>query len=216
MPALGEMDAAERRRLGRTGGALLIIGSLAAVPAGLALEPSPQATDHLVSLAGILVGIAIWLIPWEREPARSLYLIPLIGTTEVMVGTALFSDDFAFYQILVGVYTAYVVRDRRHFVAFMAFFTLATVAPLFYLDDNSSDLLHHILVTLPVLLISAAVVRYLRLMLESRERQYRQFALEAVGLAERIRGGTPSSGFDGAEDVDRKLAELVSETAPKR
>jgi hypothetical protein len=133
-----------------------------------------------------------------------------------MVGTAVFSDDFAFYQVLIGVYTAYVVRDWAHFAAFMTLFTLATVAPLLYLDDNTKDLLHHILVTLPVLLISAGVVRYLRVVLELRERQYRRFALEAVGLAERIRGGNPPGRFDTAEDVERKLAELASEAPSER
>lgn len=209
------MDATERRRLGRTGGALLIVGSLAALPAAFVLEPAPETVEHLVALSGVLVGIGIWLIPWERASARALYLIPLIGTAEVMVGTAVFSDDFAFYQVLIGVYTAYVVRDRTHFLAFMTFFTLATASPLLYLDDNTNDLLHHILVTLPVLLISAAVVRYLRVVLELRERQYRHFALEAVNLAERIRGGPPVR-FDSAEDVERKLAELALEAPPER
>ncbi|MEJ7875889.1 MAG: hypothetical protein WKF62_04445 [Solirubrobacterales bacterium] len=216
MGAKGDMDAAEKRRLGRTGGALLIIGSLAALPAAFVLNPSPATVEHLVGLAGALVGLAIWTVPWERMSSRSLYLIPLVGTAEVMVGTAVFSDDFAFYQVLIGVYTAYLVQDRVHFLAFMAVFTLATVAPLVYLDNDANGLLHHIFVTLPVLLISAGVVRYLRLVLEMRERQYRHFALEAVSLAERIRGGPPSDRLESAEDVERRLAELVSETAPER
>lgn len=204
------MEPAERRRLGRVGGALLVIGSLAALPAGLVLEPAPKAVEHLISLAGMIVGAAIWLAPWERASARALYLIPLLGTIEVMVGTAVFSDDFAFYQVLIGVYTAYVVRGRTHFLAFMAFFTLATLAPLLYVDQNVSDQWHHILVTLPVLLISAGVVRYLRLILESRERQFRRFALEAVTLAERIRGGPPHAEEATPEDVEKRLAELAS------
>jgi len=216
MQATGEMDVAERQRLGRTGGALLIIGSLAAFPAAFVLEPAPKTVEHLVAIAGVLVGLAIWLVPWERMSARSLYLIPLIGTGEVMIGTAVFSADFAFYQVLIGVYTAYVVRDRIHFLAFLAAFTFATVAPLLYLDDDANSLLHHILVMLLVLLISAGVVRYLRGVLEMRERQYQRFAAEAVSLAERIRGGDPPGTIDSAEDVERKLAALVSKTTPER
>ncbi len=68
------------------------------------------------------------------------------------------------------------------------------------------------LVTLHVLLISATAVRYLRDTLEEREWQYRRFALEAVNLSERIRGGGHPDKLESAEGVKRKLALLASET----
>ena len=45
-----------------------------------------------------------------------------------------------------------------------------------------------------------------------REHQYRRFALEAVALAERIRGGPRQHQEATAENVEERLAELASET----
>jgi len=207
-----ELSAQERQRLGRLGGALMIIGSLAAVPAAAFLDDPPDGIGHLVALAGVLAGVGLMVVPWERLPERALYLVSVLATGYVMVGTAIYSDDFAFYQVLIGVYTAYVVTDRKVFLALMALFTLATLAPLLYVDDSFNEQAHHILVTLPVLMISAAVVRYLRDMLTQREQEYRRFAAEAVTLAERIRGGPAGARPDGSEDVDERLAELASKT----
>ena len=94
----------------------------------------------------------------------------------------------------------------------MAFFTTAVIASLFYVDESFEELAHHILVTLPVMLVSAAVVRYLRNALAERELQYRRFAVEAVTLAERIRGGPPPSHEATPENVEERLADLVSKT----
>ena len=97
----------------------------------------------------------------------------------------------------------------------MAFIAAATVAPLFYVDESFNDQAHHILVTLPVMVVSAGVVRYLRETLARRELQYRRFAVEAVTLAERIRGGPRSPG-DDLENVEERLAELAPRRAGPR
>ena len=152
------------------------------------------------------------IVPWERLPERVLYSIPILATGYVVLGASLYSDDFAFYQVLIAVYTAYVVRDRSDFLLLMLFFTAATIAPLLYAEESFDESAHHILVTLPVMLISAAVVRYLRDALAERERQYRRFAVEAVTLAERIRGGPVSRAEPTAEDVEARLAELASKS----
>jgi hypothetical protein len=110
------------------------------------------------------------------------------------------------------VYTAYVVRERTTFLWLMVFFTAAALAPLLYVDESFDDLMHHILVTLPVMIISAAAVRYLRDALARRELQYRRFAVEAVTLAERIRGEPTPLGEMTDENVEERLAELASKT----
>ena len=62
------------------------------------------------------------------------------------------------------------------------------------------------------MIISAAVVRYLRDALAQRELQYRRFAVEAVTLAERIRGAPAPSQAATSENVEERLAELASKT----
>ena len=209
---LDEMAPSERKRLGRLGGVLAIVGSFAAIPAAALLEPAPEPAEYLVALAGVMGGVAFMLVPWERLHERALYAISILATGYVVLGVSLYSDDFAFYQVLIAVYTAYVVRDRSDFLWLMLFFTAATAAPLLYVDESFDELAHHILVTLPVMLISAAVVRYLRDALAQRELQYRRFAVEAVTLAERIRGGQVPQDKPTAEDVEERLADLASKT----
>ena len=204
----------ERRRLGSLGGALLIIGALAAAPAAVFLEPAPAPAEYLIILAGVLAGVGLMAIPWERLPERALYSVSVGATAYVMIGTLFYSDDFAFYQVLIAVFSAYVVRERRDFLVLMAFFTLATLAPLLSVNDTFNEQAHHILVTLPVMLISAAVVRYLRNAIAHRERQYRRFAVEAVTLAERIRGAPTLAEATTHENVEERLAELASRTHP--
>jgi hypothetical protein len=206
------MSPSERGRLGRLGGALFIIGSLAAVPAAVFLEPPPEPLEYLIPAAGVLLGVGLLALPWGRLPERALYLVSIIATVYVALGASLFSDDFAFYLVLIAVYTAYAVRARSDFLWLMAFFTVAAIAPLFYVDESFDELAHHILVTLPVMLVSAAVVRYLRDALAERELQFRRFAVEAVTLAERIRGGPPPKDETTSENVEERLADLVSET----
>ncbi|MDX6586669.1 MAG: hypothetical protein QOI31_1142 [Solirubrobacterales bacterium] len=212
MATADEMAPSERIRLGRLGGALFIIGSLAAAPAAAFLEPAPDAAEYLIAVAAVLVGAALMAAPWGRLPDRALYGVSILATGYVVLGASLYSDDFAFYQVLIAVYTAYVVRERSDFLWLMVFFTVATVAPLFYVDEDINDLAHHVLVTLPVMIISAAVVRYLRNALARRELQYRRFAVEAVTLAERIRGGPAPEQEATAENVEERLAELASKT----
>jgi hypothetical protein len=207
-----EMARSERRRLGTLGGALLVIGALAAAPAAAFIDPAPDAVEYLIILAGVAAGFALMVIPWERLPERSLYAVSVVATGYVMIGTGLYSDDFAFYQVLIAVYTAYVVRDRRDFLVLMFFFTATIIVPLAYSDDTFTEQMHHILVTIPVMIISAAVVRYLRDALAHRELQYRRFAVEAVTLAERIRGGPANPQAANAENVEERLADLASET----
>ncbi len=206
------MDAAERGQLGRLGGALLAIGSMAAVPAGLVLEPPPDLAKHLTSFAGVVIGLAFYFAPWERLADRWLYAIPLLGTAEVLVGVGLFSDDFAFFQVLIATFTAYAVKARADFIGFMAFFTATVFLPFAYLDEGSKEIAHHVLVVLPVLLISAGAVRMLKEAMEVREKQYRRFALEAVGLAERIRGGGPADEPVDPAEFERRLSELEADT----
>ena len=206
------MEPSERKQFGRLGGLLFVIGSLAAAPASAFLEPPPNPAEYLTAFAGVAAGVLLIAVPWERLPERALYSIPIAATAYVLLGVSLYSDDFAFYQVLIAVYTAYVVRDRSDFFWLMVFFTAATLTPLAYTDESFDELAHHILVTLPVMIISAAVVRYLRDSLAKRELQYRRFAVEAVTLAERIRGGQASRQEPTVDDVEERLAQLASKT----
>ena len=181
----------------------MVIGALMSVPAGLVLEPAPEWEDHLIGLGSVLTGVAAIYAPWDRMSSSWLHVALIVATVEIALGVGVFSDDFAFYYVLVAIYVAYVVRDPQVLVAYALFLALALLAPLAYADEDTKEQAHHILVTLPVMAIAGATVRYLRDTLERREAEYRTFAHEAVELAERIRG--PGGGEDRLDELAREL-----------
>jgi hypothetical protein len=209
--AFGRLGPEDRRRLGRMGGALFLAGSAFSFPAGLALDPLPAATSHLLGTGGIVTGVALLLAPWERMPSRWLHTLIVLGIAETAAAVLIFSDDFAFYYVVVAIYAAYMVRDRRVLAAYMSLLLLALLAPIAYDEGNARVQAHHVLVTIPVLSIAAAIVLYLRDSLEERERRYRRFAYEAVALAIRIRGsGRRRTGSAAADELETKLDELAA------
>jgi len=213
--AFGALGPAERKRLGRFGGILLATGSLASIPAGMALEPAPAITEHALAAAGVAVGLAIYFLPWTRISSAWLHVSLLFGTFEVALGVAQLSDDFAFYLVVIAAYAAYILRSPASVGAYAALFGLALLAPLVYDDENLREQIHHILVTLPVLAIVVLIVRYLRDTLERREREHHEFAQEAVQLAVRIRAR--HKPWSPEDDIDRRLEELArasGETEP--
>ena len=181
------MAAAERKRLGQLGGALMIIGSAAAVPACAVPGAGARALEFLIASRASPWARSSWSCDGSGSPTAPSTLSRSSPPCTSRSGSASLSDDFGFYQVLIGVYTAYVVKTKDLPLADGALHR-RHLAPLFFVDETFSEQAHHILVILPVLFISAAVVRYLRGALAKREREYRHFALEAVGLAERIRG----------------------------
>ena len=207
--AFGALTPAERRRLGRMGGLLLLAGSLFSFPAGWALEPVPQLREHAVGISGVLTGIAVYLAPWERISSAWLHVVPIVGGFEIALGVGIFSDDYAFYYVLLSIYAAYIVRDRSVLIAYMTFFTILLLAPISYAEEDLKEQMHHILVTFPVFVIAALIVRYLRDTVERRERQYRSFAQEAVELAIRLRRRKEEGSLD---QLDERLDELAAET----
>ncbi len=208
--AFGDPGPEETRRLGQLGGWLFLAGSLFSFPAGLLLEPMPAASSHLLGIAGMITAVACLFAPWQRLSPNWLHLLLLFGTLQIALAVRIFSDDFAFYYVLVAAYAAYLVRDRRVLGAYFGLFTLALLAPLVYDGDNAREQAHHITVILPVLLIVGTLVTYLRETLEARERRYRRFALEAVTLAGRLRG-TPRKREGSERDaLDVRLDALAA------
>jgi hypothetical protein len=111
-----------------------------------------------------------------------------------------FSDDFAFYFVVVAIYAAYLVHDRRTLAGYLVLFSLALAAPLAYDQNHTREQLHNVLVVLPVLFISAGMVVYLREALEADRRVSRQFAEEALTLVSRIRGKPAELPLPGASE----------------
>jgi hypothetical protein len=206
--AFGGLEGEELRRVGRLAGMLMLVGALASIPAALFLEPAPEPYELLIGLGSALVGVAALLAPWARMSSAWLHVGMILATLEIAVAVAALSDDYAFFYVLVAMFAAYVIRSRAALIAYVVLLAVALCAPIAYADDTK-DQIHHMLVTLPVLVITAIGVRYLRDVLERRELQVRGFAVEAVALAERIRG-RPELGPSARSDLERRLDDLAA------
>jgi hypothetical protein len=173
-------------RMVRIAGVLLLTGSLFSIPSGMVIEPAPPLTDYWVSLTGALIAAALLLVPSAWITRAWVYASLLVGVVLIAIAVDLFSDDYAFFYVITAIYGAFALRRKAEVTAYVALITLALLAPLVY-DDQIKEQLHHIFVVLPVLLISALFVVYLRESLERNVRNYAELAGEADALASRIR-----------------------------
>ena len=173
-------------RLVRIAGVLLLTGSLFSIPGGIVIEPSPPVSSYLITLAGALIAGAFLLAPGAWITRAWVYFSLLVGVVLIALAVDVFSDDYAFFYVVTAIYGAFALRRKAEVIAYVTLLTVALLAPLAY-DGALKEHLHHIFVVLPVLVISALFVLYLRESLERNVRQYAELAGEADALASRIR-----------------------------
>jgi hypothetical protein len=172
-------------RLVRIAGVLLLTGSVFSIPGGIVIEPTPPLTDYWISLTGATIAAGLLLAPSAWITRAWVYFSLVVGVVLIAVAVGVFSDDYAFFYVITAIYGALALRRKAEMFAYVALLTVALLAPLVY-DDRIKEQLHHIFVVLPVLLISALFVVYLRESLERNARNYAQLAGEADALASRI------------------------------
>ncbi len=199
-----DLDSAQdRRRYGRLAGYLFAFGSLSTLPASLLLEPRPPGEVYLMTIVAVLSGLACLRIPWERVPPRWMAWIPAIGTLEIAIVCGLVDPAYSLLYFVVIVYAALALPTRVELALQLAIAGLALVAPVIYDPDSGREHVRIALLELPVLVIVAGAVRYLKELLEVREAADREFASEAIELAQRIRGPIP--GEDRLDELAREL-----------
>jgi hypothetical protein len=180
-------------RLVRIAGILLLTGSVFSIPGGVVIEPAPPLTDYWVSLTGATIAAGLLLAPSAWITGPWVHFSLLVGVVLIAVAVGVFSDDYAFFYVITAIYGAFALRRKAEVLAYVVLLTLALLAPLVY-DDRIKEQLHHIFVVLPVLLISALFVVYLRESLERNARNYAELAGEADALASRIRRSVHPQG----------------------
>lgn len=190
----------------RFAGVLFLGASAMSFPAGFLVDPVTPLSAHLLGVTGVAFGLLLLRVPERALTQAWVHAALLLGIVEVALSIAIFSDDFAFNYVLTGIFAAYAIDSRKHLAAYMGLMVAALALPLAYSGDAVRDQAHHILVTLPVLLIGTLAVRYLRETLEARESEYRGFAEEAIQLAGRIRRGEAEARVDVGAELDELAA----------
>ena len=175
-----ETDEQRRRENGRIAGMLFAVGSVASVPANQLFE-NPPAPSYapLVSALGFLTGVICFFVPWHRLPAAWFHVVPVVATLEVALSVASAGDHgsvYSWYYVFIAVFAAYTFRSRLAIALHVAFACLAFAAPIAYDDAGASDALVRTVVSVPVLLVGAGVVMFLRGGLEAGGQSFRELS----------------------------------------
>jgi diguanylate cyclase (GGDEF)-like protein len=179
-PAFWENDAAGRRVIGRIAGILFSAGGLATVPAyRLMQDPTPPAAVNVLPLLAFLSGMACFAVPWDRLRGRWFHLVPALGTLEVAfsvwaLGTH--GSVVSWFYAFVVVFAALAFRARLSVGAHVAFASAALAAPIVYMPERARENLVLTLIALPTLVVTAAVVAFLRERLELGNEEMRRVA----------------------------------------
>jgi diguanylate cyclase (GGDEF)-like protein len=194
-------DAAQRQAVvGRLAGMLFAVGGVVSVPANaLFRNPAVRPEAHWVNLLAFVSGIVCLAIRWERVPARWFHVLPIAGTCEVALAVwsvGVHGGVYAWYFVLVAVFTAYAFDRPAHIAAHLLFVAAALALPIIWLShDRAADAAIRVAVAGPVLFAVAGVVAYLRAGLEQGKAQ----------LAEQARTD-PLTGAANLRMFDERLA----------
>jgi hypothetical protein len=182
-----ETEAQLARRYGHIAGFLFIAVWLFSVPSMLLLDPVPWLAMSVLAALGIGTGLVCLAIPWERISPAWLHALPVAATVQVAAVVAWIDPVYGANYFFVALFVGFVFQTRRAIVAHLALVSVAVCAPLVY-DPGSTEQLRTILLLLPALNLTGAVVAYLRERLEANQRTSREFADQALEIALRLGG----------------------------
>jgi hypothetical protein len=214
---VGRAEARRQRRQdhrnGRTAGAFLIAIWASAVVSSILLEGVPTAAYLLPGLS-FCTGLACLAIPWERISPSWLHVALATATVEIAIWVALADASYGVFYVLLAAYAGYVSRRRREVAALVALMFLALVAPLLYESDRVAVTGHAVLIMSVVAAVSV-MAAWARGQVRARQRLYRQFALEALQLAIRIRGDAlPPQPLEVGPDAPAAHAGSAAQNGP--
>ena len=167
----GESQASGMRRYGLMAAGLLIAGGVAAIPNNLLNHHAPSI--YLLVALALASGGACLLVPWQRLPRRSLHIVGVVGSIEVLLSVWFGDPIFAWYYIFVVIFAAYAFPTRAEVALQLGFAILMMLAPTVVGYDAREHQLADLMVEVPSLILAAIVVVALREQLERSREAYR-------------------------------------------
>lgn len=196
----GPVNSTLSRGYGTLAGLGITGAAIFAVPSTLLLEPLPPAEAYLVTVAGVVTGLACMALPWERLNPRWLHLVGALATVEAAAAVAVFGHVYAAFFFLIAVAVAYVTPDARSLLPHLGVIGVALLAPLAFGPATAKETLQMALVVFPLLCLTAGLFAYLRQRMVADRSSYRVFAEETLSLATRI-AGRPLPGSRPVSDA---------------
>jgi len=158
------------------------------LPSTLLLEPEPEPSDYLLTLAGALTGLVCLGLPWERIGPRWLHLVGIVAIAEAAAAVAVFGQPYVVFFFLIAVFVAYFAPDARALALHLGLICVALFGPVLYGPEDARTALNVALVTAPVLLLTAGLFAYLRQKMVHDRRAYHRFAEQTLVLSTQIAG----------------------------
>jgi len=158
---------AHRLLCGRLAGLLFLAGSLAGIPVNQLFDPADMTRMHLTTLLGIVSGLVCVLLPWDRFHSGWLHAIPAIAAAEVLVTMWSIggrdADAYLWFLVLIVVFVAFAFDDRRAIAVHVTLCAVAAGYPILLVDAERRDaVIAEVLLAVPILLVAAGIVVYLR------------------------------------------------------
>jgi diguanylate cyclase (GGDEF)-like protein len=158
--------AAHRLLCGRLAGLLFLVGSLATIPVHQMWDPAVGDHVYAITLLGIVSGLFAVLLPWDRLGERWLQLVPPVAALEVAVtmwGVGVHAEAFTWFLVFIAVWSAYAFDDRRTILLHLCVVVgVAWYPTLLATDAERANTIGETLIAVPIMLVAACVVAYLR------------------------------------------------------
>jgi diguanylate cyclase (GGDEF)-like protein len=122
---------------------------------------------YAITALGVVSGLICVLIPWDRRSEYAFRAIPAIASVEVAItmwGVETQSEAFVWFLVFVVVWTAYALDERRAIGVNIALALLVAWYPV-ALATPGADRANEVaetLIAVPILLVAAGVVVFLR------------------------------------------------------
>ena len=156
-----------RLRCGRLAGLLFAVGSMASIPVNQLFEPALSSRVHVITAIGIVSGLVCLAIPWDRLRPVWLHTVPFVASLEVLLTMwgvgGQHASAYTWFLVFIVVFWAFAFDTRREVALHLGFVIAVAWYPwLAAPEADKANVLAETVVALPILLVAAGVVVFLR------------------------------------------------------
>ena len=156
-------------RHGKVAGILFIAAALGALPSLLFADASYRTEALAITALACASGVLCLRAPWERLSRRWLHVATAAATFEVALVAGLADQIYSWFFLLVAVYAGYAFATRRDVALQTLLICAALLTPLVYESGTTDETLTRALIAIPIVLLAAGLVTYLRECFEANQ-----------------------------------------------